>query len=258
MCEQQEKEGDVDTKRLQLLIEDLANHRAYIEKLYTRFFSAGAVLVVIAIGLATWVLGDRIDSAVIDYRIAGVSKDRAEEIINTVKENAIEQASKSAADHAYREATQRFDQEFDESISEIVDKNVGALISRLEQDDPVEAIRPFLLPSKAVIPFASRSCPEGWSAYVPAYGHFIRGIDPTGQIDPDGTRGPGNPQSDAVGPHTHKQNYGNVKGHFNPSGWEMVPHVDRGTAEGVDTSNPSGDSTETRPKNVALLFCEKE
>lgn len=107
----------------------------------------------------------------------------------------------------------------------------------------------------AVISFNSLACPPGWSSYVPAQGRFIRGIDPNGDrsIDPDGARAPGNIQVDALKSHTHTH----------------IQMMADNSVDGVDSTGfPSGEhhneqrstgatgDAETRPKNVALLYCE--
>ncbi len=114
------------------------------------------------------------------------------------------------------------------------------------------------LAAGAVVAFDLQDCPEGWGKYEKAYGRFIRGIDPTGStaIDPDGERDPGSLQPDKIIAHRHpfpqdlraqrneQTSLGYQRGHLGPP----VGHT---------LDNEDG-ATETRPKNVALLFCEKE
>ena len=103
--------------------------------------------------------------------------------------------------------------------------------------------------------FNLTSCPLGWSDYTPAYGRFLRGIDQTGStaVDPSGKRAPGNQQADAFASHNH-----NIQGVFlagSLSGPETVTGNTRAAA-GVFQSAATG-GTETRPKNVAVLYCVK-
>lgn len=113
------------------------------------------------------------------------------------------------------------------------------------------------IPKGAVVAFDSSECPEeGWEDFKHAYGQFIRGIDKSGtNVDPDGKREPASPQGSAIESHSHPQVYGDVKGHFSSDGWETVPHVTKSGKNGVHTA-PIGGS-ETRPKNIALLYCVK-
>ncbi|WP_299010899.1 hypothetical protein [uncultured Shewanella sp.] len=113
------------------------------------------------------------------------------------------------------------------------------------------------VPIGAVVAFDAKQCPKGWQRFKPAYGQFIRGIDYSGtNIEPDGERAPASWQGDAIKSHTHMQRYADVKGHFSPNGYDYVPHVTKTGKMGVETS-PFGGS-ETRPKNIALLYCVKK
>lgn len=106
------------------------------------------------------------------------------------------------------------------------------------------------VPSGAVIAFNLSSCPSGWSEYAPAYGRFIRGIDKSGTgIDPDGVRAPGSTQADMVGPVT----VGGVLV------WAYGATLKQNNTGGSTPSSGSVSSggVETRPKNVALLYCQK-
>lgn len=103
----------------------------------------------------------------------------------------------------------------------------------------------------AVVAFNSKTCPNGWVEYAPAQGRFIRGIDkPGGTTDPDGQRVPGATQGDMVGAHTH--NVPNMAQNSYPGG-DKTPGSHLGGFINRDTSSAGG--AETRPKNVALLYC---
>jgi len=112
--------------------------------------------------------------------------------------------------------------------------------------------------------FALSSCPGGWAEYTPARGRFLRGIDNSAGNDPDGTRAPGGSQADDFKTHTHTvtdnstavQVYdqgGNAGGTYGT--------IARPDANGtVSARRPlvigSTGGTETRPKNVAVIFCQ--
>lgn len=110
----------------------------------------------------------------------------------------------------------------------------------------------------SVLPFNSRSCPIGWTAYEPAMGRFIRGmaVGDAARRDPAGERSPGSVQEDELASHSH------------------VIHVAQTTKEGELHSPSKFETTwaqhsmnsrerqtlafggqETRPDNVALLYC---
>lgn len=117
------------------------------------------------------------------------------------------------------------------------------------------------IPVGAVVAFNLEECPEseGWREFVPAYGRFVRGIDKSSaEIDPEGQREMSSVQEDQFRSHSHSiskqrplvhRDHGGGTGEdLDPGGW--AGH----TALTID---PSG-GAETRPKNVALLYCEKE
>jgi hypothetical protein len=131
-------------------------------------------------------------------------------------------------------------------------------------------------PSGRVLAFDLASCPQGWSKFLPAIGRFIRGTDPTAA----GNRQLESLQDDAFQEHTfgdggaHILRFNPVRtnndppngfhdmystGIFGPNGLnpafgvttdaKIVPYGESGTPRIAD---------ETRPKNVALLYCKKD
>jgi hypothetical protein len=112
-------------------------------------------------------------------------------------------------------------------------------------------------PPGAVTAFNAENCPEGWTEYEPAQGRFVRGIDKSGEnIDPAGQREPGSTQGARIGWHQHellsKHDGFYTKGAFRSHG----THGGRPFERKQKTTGTGG--KETRPKNVALLYCEKE
>ncbi|TKW61292.1 MAG: hypothetical protein DI628_01285 [Blastochloris viridis] len=116
------------------------------------------------------------------------------------------------------------------------------------------------MPTGAISAFNLASCPSGWSEYTPARGRFLRGIDSTGTND--SIRAAGNTQEDAFQGHKHNA----LMSAYVGSGSYNAPRFSVGT----DTSNLIGDpitdgtngtprtANETRPKNVAVLYCQKD
>jgi len=117
----------------------------------------------------------------------------------------------------------------------------------------------------SVIAFDSKTCPSGWEIFVPAQGRFLRGIDHKGGAD-EKERSPGNIQEDSFQGHRHKIDNVVSSAHgpndkaphgFQNGGYKMLIS---------ETQEPTTDSTygnaradkETRPKNVAVLFCKKQ
>ena len=107
------------------------------------------------------------------------------------------------------------------------------------------------VPSGTIAAFASATCPTGWTEYVASRGRFLRGIDNGAGNDPDGTRTPGNVQADAVGPHTHDVLSVGSNGQYESTNEE---NAIKGTT--MQTTDTGTTGPETRPKNVAVLFCQ--
>lgn len=113
------------------------------------------------------------------------------------------------------------------------------------------------MPSGAIVAFDLTDCPNGWSEYALAYGRFIRGIDRSGaKIDPDGERARGNVQEDALQSHIHTRRY-RIGGNTAGGGRNMEDNAANDTFR-TGPPEEARTSTETRPKNVALLYCKKQ
>ncbi len=110
----------------------------------------------------------------------------------------------------------------------------------------------------AVVAFNRNACPGGWSLYEPAQGRFIRGIDlrNPGNVDPAGKREPGNVQDDQVKAHSHSINYKEGQADGGHGYWAKSFDSNSVGMPGGTTSTREGGGDETRPKNVALLYCE--
>ncbi len=115
---------------------------------------------------------------------------------------------------------------------------------------------PTSIPAGAVMAFDLMSCPSGWSDYTPAYGVFLRGIDRgTTLRDPDGTRAAGSFQNQATAKNGLKLNVGSMMNYSSNSGWGY------GVNNVAFNDYPItivSDDPETRPKNVAVLYCRKD
>ena len=112
------------------------------------------------------------------------------------------------------------------------------------------------VPAGTISAFAAASCPSGWVEYGPARGRFLRGIDNGAGNDPDGTRAPGNVQADMLAAHTHglpgSLLHNSAPADFSSQGGGSADYR-RNENTGHTTTSSGG--TETRPKNVAVIFC---
>lgn len=128
------------------------------------------------------------------------------------------------------------------------------------------------VPTGAVMAFDLAACPAGWSEYTPARGRFLRGIDNGAGNDPSGTRAVGNVQADAM-----QQITGQFRARGNTTLDDTRSGAFSGSSSGAsvnwlgaspslsqflidfNSANSPGARTanETRPKNVAVLYCRK-
>jgi len=120
------------------------------------------------------------------------------------------------------------------------------------------------IPSGLIAAFASASCPSGWSEYTAARGRFLRGIDNGAGLDPAGTRAPGATQADAFQGHNHNMPQsanGGLTASSTGGGYLAWYTYSGTTSTGSPTSDGSNGTpciaAETRPVNVAVLFCSK-
>lgn len=135
------------------------------------------------------------------------------------------------------------------------------------------------VPTGAVMSFALDDCPTGWDEYIPAQGRVIRWIDKTGtNIDPDGERAVWNTQEDLFQWHGHDIIRSGTNYQLHSEWWvanedveetwtndDMKFYIDDIAAQ-LSSTTPEElwlnwtprYGTETRSKNVSLLFCLKD
>jgi len=116
------------------------------------------------------------------------------------------------------------------------------------------------IPAGTISAFASTTCPTGWSEYTAARGRFLRGIDNGAGNDVAGTRVPGATQEDAFQGHAHTYNRPQL---YDETGGTLSSQLARipltATSSGPVSDGTNGTprmSSETRPKNVAVTFCQ--
>lgn len=131
-----------------------------------------------------------------------------------------------------------------------------------------EAVKDYVTtPPGSVVAFNLSACPNGWSEYEEAYGRFIRGFDRSGKIDPDGKRKLGIPQEDSFEKHIHKAHMQVGAEPPRGAGGALSSRAAGGHGKAAKDSQryetnglleSTGDTEETRPKNIALLYCIKK
>ncbi|MCK9272682.1 hypothetical protein M0P65_03995 [Candidatus Gracilibacteria bacterium] len=126
--------------------------------------------------------------------------------------------------------------------------NAGDPLTATKWNNVVKAT----VPTGAIMAFNLTTCPDTWTEYLPARGRFLRGIDSTGINDT--VRVLGDLQTDDLKSHAHQQSVNSGPG----SGTNAAPGVNSISPTGYGTYTSLFGGTETRPKNVAVLFCVKQ
>lgn len=253
MAIEKKKLDELELAARRAISAELSGHREYISNLakYTAAAAFG-ILALLASALTFW-YGNKLDA--LEESMLGDAKSSFEQQIaqsTGAFESDVQKSIREAI--AGLELNQLVDREFDETTR-------ASIVRRIVEDpEYVETFRQDLdrlIPVGVVLPFDARQCPVGWEPYRPAFGRVVRGIDLDGKLDPDGVREPGSLQADLFSAHSH----------------EVVPlafvHRTHGgpPQEDMDPGNWGGymqlrtnavGGTETRSKNVALLYCKRQ
>ena len=136
------------------------------------------------------------------------------------------------------------------------------------------------VPAGAVMAFNLQGCPAGWAEFEPARGRFVRGIDKSFPVaaqrvlastQEDAIRNITGTLNGVIGPNDEAYPWGFRPGTvgafsvayeeagYNHTNGDSNPPGGAGTAARFDASQAPGVlvAEENRPKNVALLYCEK-
>ncbi|MDD2891794.1 MAG: hypothetical protein PHQ95_02410 [Candidatus Gracilibacteria bacterium] len=124
-----------------------------------------------------------------------------------------------------------------------------------------------IVPTGAIMAFNLTACPTGWTEYTAARGRFLRGFDNGAGNDPDcairtGGCTVGSTQGDELKSHAHSlsevwDNSPQTSASPQPpTGYPIASDGANTGISGESNITPTG-GTETRPKNVMVLFCSK-
>jgi hypothetical protein len=200
-----------------------------------------------------------IDAKVVDYRIVESFKKKLEEYINIAVDKAVvDDATRQKIDSQISASTKSAVAKVESDIEDKLISTVTQEVAKSQSLDTSQLIEKVAMPKGAVLAFNRQSCPPGWQEYAKAYGRFIRGIDKgESGIDPDGVREPGSTQDEAFAAHSHSRPRGVYDAGGGPdASWVAHDHYfGYGHANPPETGKAGGG--ETRPDNVALLYCEK-
>lgn len=238
-----------------ILASEVEGYRKYLQSQFRTLtwgvgtlFTVGAILLYFFLGNkfddSKEQLISTVDSKMIDYRIVEAFRRRLNEVIEITLNN--------------KETMKVIDEKVDESAKAAIDRKIYEVQSIIQKELPQDIIERASLPRSTVAAFDSDTCPSGWQEYVPAYGRFIRGIDKANSgIDPDGKRIAGSIQDEQFLSHHHTRPRGvyDARGRSDASWVDHARHFGYGHVNPPETGTTGG--SETRPDNVALLYCVK-
>lgn len=142
--------------------------------------------------------------------------------------------------------------------------NTGDSLTAAKWNELVNAVNGWIaVPSGAVIAFNLASCPSGWlpangaSGTPDLRGEFIRGLDWGRWLDPDSGRLVWSTQSDEIKSHDHSLNTRIWWTTHNAWVYPMSAWDGTMTNQWTQAIESTG-WLETRPHNVALLYCVKQ
>ena len=250
----------------------------YLFKWMSRIFTGVAVLIGLAGALVFYVIKDAAvetaEQEISDMKLTIETEiDRMDKTINEYRDEYVGHIREISTTSAKFELAEEQLSKFEKTLEEgsVALENAKELTSDIDSiaiavsDLPSfrQALMAALaeIPSGAVVSFDLRSCPDGWNEYTQAYGVFVRGID-RGQDkrDPDGERVPGSFQGDALEEHRHKYKGNRAQRGVTVDKGDDYHEIWRGGDRRQRRERRTtrfGDARETRPKNIALLYCVK-
>lgn len=254
-----------------LLAAEVESHRTYLQSQFKNLTWGVAILFTVAAAIVTFFFGksfneskeqliSTVDSKVIEYRLVESFKDKLDEYVLTSVENKLDEAStQQKIDGLVESATSSAVNSVQSELERTLIEAVTSKISQAQSLNSNELVKKIALPSGAVMSFNRQTCPPTWKEFAPAYGRFVRGIDKSGKShDPDGQRKPGSLQDHMLESHSHQlTRYANHSPNRVGNGGSdrfNAPKIQ----ERENTTTASSGGPETRPVNVALLFCVKE
>jgi hypothetical protein len=264
----EKEELELEVRRI--LASEVEGHRTFLQAQFRNLTWAIGILFTVGAIIFTFLFGKSIDESkdqlistidakVVDYRIVESFKKKLEEYINIAVDKAVvDDATKKKIDTQISESTKSAVAKVETDIEDKLISTVTQEVSRSQSLNAQQLIEKVTMPRSAVLAFNRKSCPPGWEEYTKAYGRFVRGIDKSGSgIDPDGAREPGNTQDESFMAHSHSR----PRGVYDAGGGSDAAWVAHDHYFGYGHKNPPGTGkaggSETRPDNVALLYCEK-
>ena len=263
-----ESKEEIELQVHRVVAEQIGEHRAFLQTQFRHLtwgvgviFSAAAIVFIFILGKSFTESKEQlvreVDKSVVEYRINENLKARVSEYVAAAVGTEVSSIrTQSEIELKIDESTKLFVDSFSTDIESQLRQFVVKEVERIKNLSAEELLRKAALPAGIVGAFVSRQCPSGWDEYVPGRGKFLRGIDQEGS-----NRRPGSIQEDAVQEHSHKFTTVPSKSH-GPN--DQHPHGYANGGFGLPVSATENEligarsANETRPVNVAVLFCIKK
>lgn len=283
-----------DKEKLELeirrvLAQEVEQHRSFLQanfKMVTWgvgvLFVAGSVIFGFLLGKSfndsQETLISTIDAKVLDYRIVESFQKRLDTLIDSSVTKAIEaEDTKNAISAQVQVSTNATIEDLTNNINKRITEAVNQKVEAIDLENKQKSLLKYIWPKDAIVAFEASTCPEGWSEYERAYGRFLRGIDKSDNpIDPSGLRSPGSVQESGTSLPNNPWTIGSSGGHKH----RVLTETDAGRSDGgvrntmasfrvkgpsvmtdeagLHTHSIAGGDPETRPANIAVLYCKKE
>lgn len=173
---------ETNMELVRLITEDLNKHREYVQKLYTRAFIAGGVIVGTVLAIGVWFLSDRVNNELIHYILVKDVKNIVTPLAKAEAAKAYSQFARDDIEEVYAGISRNIWREAYSSLEDSVAVEIQDALAQKLEEIRAHEVRSFLedyvdvgVPSGAVLAFRSIKCPAGWMEYGLAKGRFILG-----------------------------------------------------------------------------------
>ncbi|MCL6286207.1 hypothetical protein M3P21_22200 [Ruegeria sp. 2012CJ41-6] len=185
-----ENEEPSEKRILEILTEDIQAHRDYVQRLYRNAFYVGGIGLAAGVGLAIWVLGERLDSSILQHRIDEklvakvnlLTDDRVGDAEAEISKAAIAATSdakieiEAAANSAKKDARDDVDKYLKERLTADLAELVKPQLEVIAEASASDLAAVVTLPRGLVAAFDSNEgCPLGWSVFEDGGGRTIVG-----------------------------------------------------------------------------------
>lgn len=155
-------DDDVNVELIRLVNEDLAKHREYLHRLYTRVFVAGAVMISLALVAGVWLTAERLNSQLVKQLLDSKVSERVDALAKTHVEVAMKAVENRLFGEAYylmnTKAMFSLEDHFMQDFSYAIDEKVMKALEGISNGIS-------LVPEYTVVSVTTNTCPSGWVVF---------------------------------------------------------------------------------------------